>query len=295
MSGVEESIFESSVEIPVESNHPDLTQLYMVDVSHYPLLSPEEEITYGEMSLENDKGALDKLICCNLRFVISIARRYENRGIPLLDLIEEGNLGLIHAAKKFNPTLGFRFSTYAVWWIKESISSAVLNQTRTIRLPIRLARSVNKYYFISKSLQQKHGKKVNVKDIATELNESIEKTRKLENLIEKVNSLDELISGDDYPQHEKIADETLKTPEAQMIIKDRNRVLLKHIESLNFIQKEVILRRFGLLKDSPTTFDDIGEELGLSRERIRQIQVQALKILRDNITQDNLSFGCLVS
>lgn len=295
MSPVEQSLSNNNVDITIETNHMDLTQLYMLDVSHFPLLTPEEEITYGELSLKNDKAALDKLICSNVRLVINIARRYANRGIPLLDLIEEGNLGLIHAAKKFNPTLGYRFSTYAVWWIKSSIGKAVINQARTIKLPIRLAHSVNKYLYVSKLLQQKHGKKVDIKDIATALNESIEKTRELESLVEKVYSLDESISDDDYPQYEKIADETLNTPEAEMVIKDRNRVLLNYIESLNPNQKEVILRRFGLLMYSPATLDEIGGELGLSRERVRQIQVEALKILRGVITQDRLSFDTLVS
>jgi RNA polymerase nonessential primary-like sigma factor len=154
---------------------------------------------------------------------------------------------------------------------------------------------VNKYLYVSKLLQQKHGKKVGIKVIATELNESIDKTRELESLVEKVNSLDEPVSDDDYSQYERIADERLNTPEAEMVIKDRNRVILCYIESLNPNQKEVILRRFGLLMYSPTTLDEIGEKLGLSRERVRQIQVEALKILRNVITQDKLSFDTLVS
>jgi RNA polymerase nonessential primary-like sigma factor len=295
MRPVEQSLSNNNLDIPIESNYKDLTQLYLLDVSNFPLLTPEEEISYGQLSLKNDKAALDKLICSNVRLVINIARRYANRGIPLLDLIEEGNLGLIHAAKKFNPALGFRFSTYAVWWIKSSIEKAVINQARTIKLPIRLAHSVNKYLYVSKLLQQKHGNKVDIKDIATELNESIERTRELESLVEKVNSLDEPMSDDDYPLHEKIADESLSTPEADMVIEDRNRVLLYYIESLNSNQKEVILRRFGLLMYSPTTLEEIGEELGLSRERVRQIQVEALKTLRGVITQNRLSFDTLVS
>ena len=228
------------------SSSLDATQIYLSEIGFSPLLSAEEEVYFSRLSLKGDEASRKRMIVSNLRLVVKIARRYNNRGLPLLDLIEEGNLGLIRAVEKFDPERGFRFSTYATWWIRQTIERAIMNQTRTIRLPIHVVKELNIYLRTSRELVQK---------------------------------LD----------HDVIADEKSDCPEGNLQSEDMSNNIVSWLNELNSKQKEVLARRFGLMGYEAATLEDVGREIGLTRERVRQIQVEALKRLRDILSQQNLS------
>ncbi len=168
----------------------DAIQLYLKEIEFSPLLTPEEEVKYGRLAREGDALGRKKMIVCNLRLVVKISRRYMNRGLPLPDLIEEGNLGLIHAVEKFDPERGFRFSTYATWWIRQNIERALMNQSRTIRLPIHINKEINQYYRKFQQLTQKSGEEPTIAEVAEALDKPVEKLQKLLHYGERVSSLD---------------------------------------------------------------------------------------------------------
>lgn len=268
----------------------DATQIYLSEIGFSPLLTAEEEVYYSRLSLKGDVAARKKMIESNLRLVVKISRRYLNRGLPLLDLIEEGNLGLMKAVEKFDPERGFRFSTYATWWIRQTIERAIMNQTRTIRLPIHVVKELNVYLRAARQLTQKLDHEPSAEEIADMVDKPLEDVEKLLGLNEKITSVDTPVGYDDNKSLlDTLADENSVNPAE--LLTDEN--LRAHIESLldelSENQQQVVARRFGLRGFEKATLEEVGKEIGLTRERVRQIQVEALKTLRSLLEGVGLS------
>jgi len=272
----------------------DATQIYLSEIGFSPLLSAEEEVYYSRLSLKGDEPSRKRMIESNLRLVVKISRRYNNRGLPLLDLIEEGNLGLIRAVEKFDPERGFRFSTYATWWIRQTIERAIMNQTRTIRLPIHVVKELNIYLRAARELVQKLDHEPTAEDIAIHLDKPVEDVTKMLRLNERMASVDTPFGGDsDKALLDIIPDEKSAGPEGNLQSEDMSNNIVTWLNELNTKQREVLARRFGLLGYEAATLEDVGSEIGLTRERVRQIQVEALKRLRDILSQQNLSIEAI--
>jgi len=272
----------------------DATQLYLSEIGFSPLLSAEEEVYFSRLALKGDEPSRKRMIESNLRLVVKISRRYNNRGLPLLDLIEEGNLGLIRAVEKFDPERGFRFSTYATWWIRQTIERAIMNQTRTIRLPIHVVKELNIYLRTSRELVQQLDHEPTAKDIAEKLDVPVANVTKMLRLNERMTSVDSPFAGEnDKVLLDVIPDDKSGGPEGSLQISDIKNNIIHWLNELNSKQREVLARRFGLLGYEAATLEDVGVEIGLTRERVRQIQVEALKRLRDILSQQNLSIEAL--
>ncbi|WP_435787131.1 RNA polymerase sigma factor RpoS [Alteromonas sp.] len=268
----------------------DATQLYLGEIGFSPLLTAEEEVYFARRSLKGCEASRKRMIVSNLRLVVKIARRYNNRGLALLDLIEEGNLGLIRAVEKFDPERGFRFSTYATWWIRQTIERAIMNQTRTIRLPIHVVKELNVYLRASRELSQKLDHEPTAEEIALALDKPVEDVTKMLRLNERITSVDTPIGGEnDKALLDIIADEKEFSPEESLQDSDIKSNIVTWLEELNSKQREVLARRFGLMGHEPSTLEDVGAEIGLTRERVRQIQVEALRRLRDMLGHQGLS------
>ncbi|MBA2648604.1 MAG: RNA polymerase sigma factor RpoS [Legionella sp.] len=272
----------------------DATQLYLGEIGFSPLLTAEEEVHYATLALKGDAAARKKMIESNLRLVVKISRRYLNRGLPLLDLIEEGNLGLMKSVEKFDPTRGFRFSTYATWWIRQTIERAIMNQTRTIRLPIHVVKELNVYLRAARKLTQMLDHEPSPEEIADLVDKPLEDVQRLLGLNDKVTSVDTPIGFDETKSLlDTIADENSLNP-AELLTNENLRLHIETIlDKLTDNQQQVIARRFGLRGFDKTTLEDVGKEINLTRERVRQIQVEALKSLRTllervGLTQEDL-------
>ncbi|CAG9295983.1 RNA polymerase sigma factor RpoS [Celerinatantimonas diazotrophica] len=268
----------------------DATQMYLGEIGYSPLLSAEEEVLFARRALRGDEASRQRMIESNLRLVVKIARRYNNRGLALLDLIEEGNLGLIRAVEKFDPERGFRFSTYATWWIRQTIERAIMNQTRTIRLPIHIVKELNVYLRTARELAQELDHEPTADEIAERLDKPVDDVSKMLRLNERIGSIDSPISGEnDKVLLDIVADENAYGPEDTTQDDDMKSSIVRWLEELNSKQREVLSRRFGLLGYEPSTLEDVGKEIGLTRERVRQIQVEALRRLRDVLGSQGLS------
>jgi len=276
------------------SSNLDATQIYLSEIGFSPLLTAEEEVYFSRLALKGNEPSRKRMIESNLRLVVKIARRYNNRGLPLLDLIEEGNLGLIRAVEKFDPERGFRFSTYATWWIRQTIERAIMNQTRTIRLPIHVVKELNIYLRASRELIQKLDHEPTAEDIAKHLGKPVADVNKMLKLNERIASVDTPFSGDsDKALLDVIADDKSAGPEGDLQSQDISNNIIYWLNELNSKQREVLARRFGLLGYEAATLENVGSEIGLTRERVRQIQVEALKRLRDMLSQQNLSIEAI--
>lgn len=268
----------------------DATQIYLSEIGFSPLLSAEEEVHYSRLALKGDSAARKKMIESNLRLVVKIARRYLNRGLPLLDLIEEGNLGLMKSVEKFDPDRGFRFSTYATWWIRQTIERAIMNQTRTIRLPIHIVKELNVYLRAARQLTQKLDHEPSAEEIAEMLDKPLEDVQALLGLNDKVTSVDSPIGFEENKSLlDTIPDENSSDP-ADLLTDENLRMHLEEmLDQLTENQQEVIARRFGLRGYEKATLEEVGKEIDLTRERVRQIQVEALKILRAHLEKVGLT------
>jgi RNA polymerase nonessential primary-like sigma factor len=262
----------------------DVTQLYLKEIGARPLLSPADEAAAARRVRAGDFAARQMMIEHNLRLVVSIAKHYLNRGMPLLDLIEEGNLGLIRALEKFDPERGFRFSTYATWWIRQNIERAIMNQARTIRLPVHVVKEINVVLRAIRHLEAAESRETSVERIAALLDRPAADVRRILRLNEHIASLDTPLEID--PAHtlgEVIAEDGALGPEALLQTRETGALVADWLARLQPRQRSVIERRYGLNGNEPATLEDLAGELGLTRERVRQIQAEALDRLREII------------
>ncbi|MDH3948952.1 MAG: RNA polymerase sigma factor RpoS [Gammaproteobacteria bacterium] len=272
----------------------DATRLYLSEIGFSPLLTADEEKHYSRLSLKGDDAARKKMIECNLRLVVKIARRYLNRGLALLDLIEEGNLGLIRAVEKFDPERGFRFSTYATWWIRQTIERAIMNQTRTIRLPIHVVKEINIYLRAARHLSQTLDHEPSTEEIADMLDKPISEVKRMLGLNERIASVDTPMGRDaDNSLLDAIPDENNSDPVTLLQDDDVKANLDNWLEQLSDKQREVVERRFGLHGYDVSTLEEVGNTIGVTRERVRQIQLEALKKLRDILEKEGFSVEAL--
>ena len=272
----------------------DATRLYLSEIGFSPLLTADEEKHYSRLALKGDEAARKKMIECNLRLVVKIARRYLNRGLALLDLIEEGNLGLIRAVEKFDPERGFRFSTYATWWIRQTIERAIMNQTRTIRLPIHVVKEINIYLRAARHLSQTLDHEPSTEEIADMLDKPIGEVKRMLGLNERIASVDTPMGRDaDNSLLDAIPDENNSDPITLLQDHDVRANLDNWLEQLSDKQREVVERRFGLHGYDVSTLEEVGNTIGVTRERVRQIQLEALKKLRDILEKEGFSVEAL--
>jgi len=272
----------------------DATRLYLSEIGASPLLTAEEEVHYARMVQRGEEAGRTRMIESNLRLVVKIARRYMNRGLALLDLIEEGNLGLIRAVEKFDPERGFRFSTYATWWIRQTIERAIMNQTRTIRLPIHVVKEMNVYLRAARKLTQELSHEPSPEDVARMLDKPIANVKKMMGLNERVTSIDTPLGRDsDATVVDSIRDEGQNDPAGLLQNNDVQSRIDGWLEQLNDKQREVVERRFGLHGYEISTLEEVGNEIGVTRERVRQIQIEALRRLREVLERDGYSIDAL--
>ena len=273
----------------------DATHLYLREIGFSELLTAEEEVHYGRLSKKGDVAARNRMIESNLRLVVKISRRYINRGLPLLDLINEGNLGLIRAVEKFDPERGFRFSTYATWWIRQTIERALMNQTRTIRLPVHVLKEINVYLRAAKQLTQSLSHEPNANEIAEFLDVPVSDVKKMLDKQERITSFDTPVEGEgDRTLLDAIPDDSSYDPSSMLQSDQVKKHLDNWLDGLPDKQREVILRRFGLRGYDVATLEQVGEEVGGTRERVRQIQVEALKKLRKSLEMEGYSMDTLL-
>lgn len=274
----------------------DATNLYLKEIGYAPLLSAEEEVYFGRLVQKGDPEARKRMIESNLRLVVKISRRYVNRGLALLDLIEEGNIGLMRAVEKFDPEMGYRFSTYATWWIKQTIERALMNQTRTIRLPIHVVKRMNSYLKAARDLAQRLDHDPSAEEIARLLDVPVDEVSRMLELNERVTSVDVPVGrSGDKTVVETIADDAASGPE-ELLEDNEISLEIDHLmDQLSDKQCEVLSRRFGLRGHDPQTLEEVGKAVGLTRERVRQIQVEALRKLRILMQRDGLNPDVLFS
>lgn len=273
----------------------DATRLYLGEIGFSPLLSAAEEVDLARRLQRGDQEARRRMIESNLRLVVKIARRYLNRGLALLDLIEEGNLGLIRAVEKFDPERGFRFSTYATWWIRQTIERGIMNQTRTIRLPIHVVKEINVYLRAARHLAQTLDHEPTPEEIARQLDKPIDEVKRMLGLNERVASVDVPMGRDsDKTLIEAIPDDSNPEPSMQLQSEDMQLRLRVWLEQLSDKQREVVTRRFGLHGHDVATLEEVGGALGVTRERVRQIQIEALKRLREVMEREGYSLDFIL-
>lgn len=278
----------------------DITQIYLHEIGATPLLTATEEGELARAAHAGDFLARQHMIEANLRLVVSIARHYLHRGLPLDDLIEEGNLGLIHALEKFDPDRGFRFSTYATWWIRQNVERAIMNQSRTVRLPIYVIKELNIVLRAMRRLDRERGDQdeppgAMLEEVALLLDRPVAEIRQLLVLNERSASLDSPLDIDpELSMSDSIADEAAEDPAAHLAQQEAEALVADWVAQLTERQRLVIERRYGLGGHDSTTLEDIASALGLTRERVRQIQMEALSKLRKHIARDGLTPDALL-
>ncbi|MDG3063899.1 RNA polymerase sigma factor RpoS [Thauera mechernichensis] len=292
-------------EVEVFASHPtpvvendffsDVTQLYLNEIGANPLLSAEDELRLARCVRSGDFEARQTMIERNLRLVVNIAKHYLNRGIPLLDLVEEGNLGLMHALEKFDPERGFRFSTYATWWIRQNIERAIMNQSRTIRLPVHVVKELNQVLRAQRSIEAASNGISTLEDIAARLGKTVEEVRSTLALSEHTASLDAPLDIDpNLSIGESLADEHQPTPEIQIHCAEIEGLVRAWIKMLSEKQRMVIRHRYGIDECELLTLEELASRLELTRERVRQIQLEALGQLRRILKRHGISRDALL-
>lgn len=281
--------FQTKFNSNFKTTDADATNMYLKEIGHISLLTAKQEVELAKKALAGDLKSRNQMIEANIRLVVKIARSYVERGLAFLDLIEEGNIGLMHALEKFDPDKGFRFSTYATWWIKQYIERAIMNQSRTIRLPVHVIKQLNICLRKYNELKTKQGGKVDPEDIAKSLDKPIEEVRWLLGLKNDSISLDLQMYDDSEGSLVDNVESDAPNP-IDFIGEDSLKVLLeKWLKHLSQLEKDVIIRRYGLLGQDAATLEVVGQTLGLTRERIRQIQMRALTQLKRLMLNDGIS------
>ena len=277
----DEADLEIGDDITLSIMSDDPVKIYLKEIGNYPLLSMDEEVELAKRIAEGDQYATDRLTESNLRLVVSIAKKYVGRGLSFLDLIQEGNLGLIKAVDKFDYSKGYKFSTYATWWIRQAITRSIADQSRTIRIPVHMSEVINKAYRISRSLLQELGREPTEEEIVKEMNLPVEKVREIMKISADPISLDTPIGEeDDSHLGDFIKDDTIMGPEdaaAYTMLQDQ---IQKLLTTLSEREQRVLILRFGLLDGRTRTLEEVGKEFNVTRERIRQIEAKALRKLR---------------
>lgn len=264
----------------------DPIKAYLRDIRKIPLLDAKQEVDLARKIQKGDREARNVMIRSNLRLVISIAKRYSNLGVPLSDLIEEGNIGLMKSVDKFDPEKGFRFSTYAAWWIKQGISRAIIDQGKMIRVPVYMNEEILKYKKVTEELTHKLKRKPRVGEVAKRLQISVEKVRELEKAIAKMSSLDAPIGEEgDGQVKDIIEDQSLVSPDEHLELFFNRERALGFLENLNERERKILDMRFGLSDGNTHTLAEIAQELGVSRERVRQLEAATIKKIRQVIKQ----------
>lgn len=270
----------------VDAFADDSVRLYLREIGKIPLLTPEEEADLAQRIVKGDKKAKDKMVESNMRLVVSIAKRYGGRGLDFLDLIQEGNTGLLRAVEKFDPSKGFKFSTYATWWVRQAITRAIADQARTIRIPVHMVETINKVLRTTRKLTSELNREPTNEEIAEALNMEPEKIDYVMRIKQDIASLDASVGrdGDDEDSvlGDFVEDEDRDRPEdtaANQILKEQ---LSEIIATLTDREQKIIRLRFGIGGERPHTLEEVGNEFDVTRERIRQIEAKALAKLRKN-------------
>ena len=259
----------------------DAIKYYLKEIRKTPLLTFEQEQELAKRIAKGDQESRAKMIEANLRLVVAIGKKYINRGLQFSDIIEEGNLGLIRAVEKFQYERGFKFSTYASWWIKQSIERAIVNQTRTIRLPVHIAEIVNSYLRSVRQLTQSLGREPHIEEIAKKMKVTVDKVRSVSQVVRETYSLDMLIGDQEEDTLKDILQDTNAVSPASFSEEIRRKEHIEEwLQQLSVSERRVVEMRFGLVDGEPRTLDAIGKEFGITRERVRQIETQALNKLR---------------
>ncbi len=281
-----EDDIEEPVKVIAEQHFDDAIKLYLRDIQKTKLLTADEEKALAGRIATGDKKARDLMIESNLRLVVKIAKRYINRGLPFLDLIEEGNMGLIKAVERFELSKECRFSTYATWWIRQSIERALVNQSRTIRLPVHVSDDINKMLRITRELTQKLNYEPSAKDVATVMGTTPVYIRKLHVLLKKTYSIERPMGeNNDYFLIDTIEDTSTVSPAVHLEEIDKFDLVSQLMAKLSENERRILTQRFGLDDADPQTLDTIGHSFGVTRERIRQIEAKSLDKLRRNIEE----------
>jgi len=274
----------------------DATQIYLREISRYPLLTAEQEIEYARKARKGSEEFRKRMIVSNLRLVVRVSRNYIKSGMPLLDLIEEGNMGLIRAVEKFDPERGFRFSTYAIWWIRQSVERAIMNQNRTIRIPIHISKELNSYLRTSRELAQKLDHEPTPEDIAEATGKSVKEVSDVMRLNQRVTSVDTMIGErKNNSLVDILEDEQGHTPEGDLQDTKMKNQIVNWLYELGPKHREVIARRFGLLGYDAATLEEVGVEVGLTRERVRQLQLDGLGLLKVKMARHGLDFEAMMN
>lgn len=275
------------IEPHLNEEYADVTQIYLGEIGYEPLLTHADEIKYSKAAQKGDIVARDKMINGNLRLVVKIARTYLHRGLQLSDLIEEGNIGLMRAVEKYDADLGFRFSTYATWWIKQAIERAIMNQSRTVRLPIHMLKRISKCLgAIQKLAREDHSP--TIVEVAHALHKPAEEIGELLQYTENTISMDTPVTEFNHPLQDALADTIAINPELIFQEESFHEHVIAWLDNLPNEYREVVIRRFGLLDHEPETLEQVGENLGITREKVRQLQIDALKRLKEMIIQEGL-------
>ncbi|HTG00641.1 MAG TPA: sigma-70 family RNA polymerase sigma factor [Nitrospirota bacterium] len=273
----------------------DAIKYYLKEIRKTPLLTFEQEQELAKRIAQGDAEARARMIEANLRLVVAIGKKYINRGLQFSDIIEEGNLGLIRAVEKFQHERGFKFSTYASWWIKQAIERAIVNQTRTIRLPVHIAEIVNAYMRATRQLTQALGREPSIDEIAKKMKVTVEKVRSISQVVRETYSLDMLIGDQEEDTLKDILQDNNALSPASVSDDIRRREHIDEwLQQLSVSERKVIELRFGLLDGEPKTLDAIGKEFGITRERVRQIETQALNKLRAITKRKKIDFEGMV-
>ena len=279
----EEEIDLEKVDLSVPDNvkTDDPVRMYLKEIGRVPLLSAEEEVELAQRIEAGDEAAKDKLVEANLRLVVSIAKKYVGRGLTFLDLIQEGNIGLIKAVEKFDYTRGYKFSTYATWWIRQAVTRALADQSRTIRIPVHMVETINKTIRVSRQMLQELGREPKPEELAEEMGMDVERVRDILKLSQEPVSMDSPV-GEEEDSHlgDFIKDESAQVPADAAAFVMLKEELAKAMDTLTEREKQVLILRFGLQDGRARTLEEVGYEFNVTRERIRQIEAKALRKLR---------------